>query len=74
MKLVSFLTPEMASKKQRRVLHRVILALINRWQIYHRFFDAMSGVKKLTNFMHEITYQSSANKSSIFGYLTFGHV
>jgi len=28
------------------------------------FFDAMSGVKKLTNFMHSITYQTSAYKPS----------
>jgi len=28
------------------------------------FFDAISGVKKLTNFMHSITYQTSAYKPS----------
>ena len=84
-------------KKRCLIRHRVILALIIRCHVWHRFltpylaseslqiwstqslpctmrqkkmpylalfFDAMSGVKKLTNFMHSITCPTPAYEAS----------
>ena len=52
-------------QKQFQTWHRIISILCDYPIPYlASFFDDMSGIKKLTNFMHAITSPSSANKSS----------
>jgi len=53
-------------KKQCQTRHRVILALIYSMPCLASFFDAMSGVKKLTNLYPAINCTTSVNEPSIF--------
>jgi len=66
----SFLRPDMASKNYAE--HGIGLSQywIIRSHVWHRFFDAISGVKKLPNFLPAITYLTSAFEPSHYGTVT----
>jgi len=64
MKFTTFLTPDMASKNDARHGIGVFLALNKSMPCLASFFDAMSGVKKLPNFVPAINCTSSANELS----------
>jgi len=59
-----FLTPDMASKNDAR--HGIVSFRVGttRCHVWHRFFEAMFGFKKLTNFVPVINFPTLANVAS----------